>query len=169
MNVKILNKPPLSGLYDEVKVNINDKSIFVMFEDSDYNDFCGVFGGGATKYSSATIQNNIAFIVSFGQGYIFNINKRKVMHITTSEYIQNVNSTGYNNFIICNDNDEVFVYKNELIWKSGCISADGIIIDKIDGVIVKGKVNAFTDWEGFTLDLSSFSYNCSWICELNDD
>ncbi len=41
MDAKILQHTPMSGRYKELQFDVNDQTTWVIFEDEDYDEYCG--------------------------------------------------------------------------------------------------------------------------------
>lgn len=166
MNAVLLKARPLSGEFEELYFDQNDEMISVKFEDDDYLEYCGVFGGGFGSYSNVIVLDGLAFVVSFGQGYIFDINTRAVVHKTKNDQLVFFDVSQANKYFICCSQTKLFIYNlNGLVWSSDRISSDGIEIIQINDIVF-GKVFNFEKWVDFKLNLSTFDYQCEWICEV---
>ncbi len=167
MNATMLKSRPLSGEFEEIYFDFKDEFICVKFEDHEYLEYCGIFGGGFGSYSNLMLLEEIALIVSFGQGYIFNINNKKVIHKTEKNQLACISLYEPKDYFIACSQIEIFVFSPEgLAWSSKRVSSDGIEIEKIINGVVYGKVYDFTKWVGFKLDLNTFEYSCDWQCEI---
>ncbi len=167
MNAVLLKSRPLSGEFEEIYFNLSDEVISVKFEDQEYLEYCGVFGGGFGSYSNVIALDELAFIVSLGQGYIFDINKREVIHKTENDHLAYVDLCRSKNYIIGCSQVQIFVYNHErLVWSSNRVSSDGIEISSIVDGVVCGRVFDFEKWVEFKLNLSTFEYQCEWVCEV---
>lgn len=163
MYAKLLSYLPISGTIEELHFYSDEDSVCVLFEDNNYDEYCGVFGGGFGNKSDLAIKDNIAFIISNGQGYIFNIDNRLILHKTKCDHLVNVIS--FENeikFVACSFTN-IYIYNSELIWQSNRVSSDGIIFEKVEKDHLYGKIYDFTKWVDFKLNLNSFDYQCTWI------
>lgn len=167
MDAKLLDTRPTSGEFDELLFDVNDETTCVIFEDKDYLEYLGVFGGGFGDKSSVALSksNSIAFIISYGQGYVFSIDEREVIHKTSCDYLSQVLSSDLNECFIACSLTELYIYDRKLILSTERISADGIKLEKVDNGIVYGKVFDYSKWVEFVFDLNSMTYQCDWICD----
>ena len=166
MDAKILKICPLSGTFEELYFDAYGETVCIKFEDQNYSEYCGIFGGGFGSKSDLAVHEHIAFIISRGQGYIFEINDRKVIYKTENDHLEGVFDTNFNNYFLAYDFTNLYIFDSKLVWSSKRISADGIEIDKIEDGIVYGKVYNFFEWVKFTLNLETFEYICDWECNL---
>ncbi|MBU1168120.1 MAG: hypothetical protein KKD44_01010 [Proteobacteria bacterium] len=166
MNAEILTSHPLSGEFDELYFDSFGDTTCVKFEDDNYLEYCGIFGGGFGGGSNVSFHDNIAFVVAHGQGYVFDINKRAIIHKTDNDHLKGAIYTDFNNYFLAYNLTNLFVFDSTLVWDSQRVSADGIKIDIIEKGIVTGKVFNFSEWELFHLNLSTFEFKCDWECNL---
>ena len=162
MDAKILKVRPQSGEFEELRFDAYDETTYVKFEDQDYLEFCGVFGGGFGSRSALALARDVAFVISLGQGYIFDIRTRALLHKTECDHLTDVMYepvSGY--FVACNQTG-LFVYDPALVWSSGRVSADGITLDETREGVVYGKVDSLSGWVDFSLKLEGFEYICDW-------
>ena len=84
MHAELLKSIPLSGTYPEVQFDVGINSTWVKFLDANYDEWCGVFGGGNSNYSCVEFSENSeqAFVVSAGQGYLVDIEERTLRYKT---------------------------------------------------------------------------------------
>ncbi|MFA6448874.1 MAG: hypothetical protein WCX65_05365 [bacterium] len=165
MNARLLRARPQSGDYEELYFYAQSDTLCVLFETEDYEEYCGIFGVGCMDYSKVVFDKDIAFIIACGQGYIFDINKRKILHLTQNDTLQDVVITGFNGYFITCDDLSLSLYDTDLVWQSQRVSYDGIELDEVKEGVLYGKVWDLYEWHPFTLDLSSFRYKCKWICK----
>lgn len=167
MKAEILKIRPLSGQFPELHFDAYDETISVKFEDQNYSEFCGVFGGGFGSRCDLAQIGWLAFVISFGQGYIFDIEKRELVHKTDCDQLESVLDAKFNRYFVAHSQIELFVYDSGLAWSSPRVSADGILIDEVCDGAVRGKVYNFSEWVDFSLNLENFEYVCDWECDLN--
>lgn len=167
MNATLLKSRPLSGEFEELIFDIKDECICVKFEDEDYLEYCGIFGGGFGSHSGLVLLEETAFVLSFGQGYIFDINNRSLIYKTENDALICLKSYEPKKYFVASNQLSIFVFsKQGLVWSSGRVSSDGIKIEEVVNDIAYGKVYDFTKWVDFTLDLNTFEYSCDWTCEI---
>lgn len=162
-----MRTPPQSGDFEELRFDAFGDCTWVRFEDHTGLEFCGVFGGGIGNRSSLALLGDRVFVISAGQGYIFDIRSRSVVHRTKSDYLVGATSAERCGLFVAHDLIRLFVYGDDLIWASKRVSADGITIDEVRNELVRGKVFDFEDWVGFSLDLITFEYECGWQCPVS--
>ncbi len=165
---KSIRHRPVSGDYEELIFNHNEELFWVYFEDSDYDEYYGLFGGGGwTRYCNVEYTDNIAFVVSFGQGYLFDIDQRQIVLQTPIDQIGSFQLHPQKQYFIACSQIELFVFsKEQLLWSSKRISSDGIKIDFMTEHEVIGRVYDFSKWVEFRLNLLTYNYECDWQCPL---
>ena len=169
MKAEILSKKPTSGSIDEIQFDAVGNCTWIQFEDSNYEDWCGVFGQGWGGSCSVCINNEgIAFIISNGQGYIIDVNKRTLMHKTECDYLIQCKEINGKDLFIASDFIKIFLYSyDKLEFVSERISIDGIEFLETNLEQVSGKVSDLENWYTFTFDLKNYRYNCQWKCPID--
>jgi hypothetical protein len=167
MNAEILKIRPQSGEFEEIYFDAFEDVLYVKFEDKNYYEYCGIFGGGFGDKSCLARCNDVTFIISHGQGYIFNINDRKIIHKSENDHLVSVVETEYKSYFVANDLTNIYVYDSKLIWSSKRLSIDGIKIDGTKGRMVYGKIYNMSEWINFSLNLATFEYLCDWQCDID--
>lgn len=166
MFVKLMKPSPVSDDIDEIFFNANEKVARFHFEDFEYDEYCGIFGGGFGVYSCAAHINELAFLISHGQGYLFDINKRNLIVETEDDQLSDlIVATSAGGFVTCNQ-FELYFYGSDRVWRSNRVSSDGIKLDSVSDSLVSGRVYNFERWVPFKLDLVTFDYFCEWKCPV---
>jgi hypothetical protein len=167
MDARILKIRPDSGAYREVRVNAAEgNTIFVKFEDANYDEYIGVLGGGIGTCSAVAIVDQLAFIISLGQGYIFDIAKRKIVHQTTCDYLNGVVPVENQGVFVACDLTDLYVFDISLLWTSDRVSLDGVEFEDVRGSTVHGYVYSESDCVPFSLNVENYVYQCDWVCDL---
>lgn len=166
VNAEMLKSRPQSGQFPELHFDAYDETISVKFEDQNYSEFCGVFGGGFGSRCDLAQISGRAFIISFGQGYIFDIERRELVHKTECDQLEGVLDAKFGGYFVAHSQIRLFVYASGLVWSSPRVSADGILMDKVCDGVVHGRVYNFSKWVDFSLSLENFEYICDWECNL---
>ncbi len=168
MDARIMKAHVVSGKFDDYIFDDKIEHVKILFEDKEYQEYCGIFGGGDGNKSKVIFNNNIAFVISYGQGYIFSIDSRTIIHKTINDRLENVIFLNQNNFFLAHSQTNLLLYDSEkLLWKSKRISADGIRVMRVDKNLVYGEVFDFHDWVNFSFDISKLKYKCEWYCEVD--
>jgi len=167
MKAELVKERPISGEYEELVFDASGDSTCVKFEDSEYIEYLGIFGIGIGNNTIVAQNNDRAFIISKGQGYVFDINERKVIHKSEEDNLLEVVSPNYNQYFVAYDSFSLFVFKDNLVFENKRITSDGIKIISMENAIIKGQVCDFIDWVDFSLDLSTMDYNCEWECDID--
>lgn len=163
MEFEILNALPVSGEYEEYECGSGINFIAIKVIDDNYSEYCVKFSVGAGKVTKAELIGAILFVIAKGRGYLFDLNKRRLISDSGIGNLTNVfvfDSLGY---FVTNNNTDLYVFSvSELLWASGRISSDGIAINSVDNSVIKGQVFDFVRWVDFLLDLENFTYECEW-------
>ncbi|KLN61001.1 hypothetical protein WH96_11295 [Kiloniella spongiae] len=163
MDATILKNKPMSGEYREHFFNSpKGETTTVLFEDNNYEEYCGIFSGGDIQESKVVVNEGIAFVLAKGKGYIFDVNKRAIIYHTEHSYLTDVLSGNTPNVFVASTFTELIVYQNEESWISKRISSDGINLREVANNILYGQVFNFFDWVPFTLNLETYEYDCEW-------
>lgn len=153
----LLNNIPKSESFEELRFNAEGDCTWVKFQDSEYIDWIGVFGKGWNDGGEDVIPINygIAFILSNGQGYIVDVNNRKLLGKTECD---SAGST-----VIATTDIEIHIYdSNHLLFSTKRIASDGIKLKSCRNATVTGEVWGFDKWYPFTLDIKNQQYRCIW-------
>ena len=166
MKLEILTNIPESGSIEEVRFDATGDCTWVKFQDSDCLDWVGVFGLGFGG-GKAVLGNShgIAFILSNGQGYIINVNSRKLLSKTECDYLNKVISSDAGDIFVASTDTDIRVYRKDcIIFSTERIASDGINLKSCNDNIVVGEVWGFDKWYPFTLNIKNQKFECSWLC-----
>ena len=168
VEAKLLSEIPLSGSIDELRFNATGNCTWVEFTDDSYNSWCGIFGHGVeTGHSSVAV--NVAsqsFVISQGQGYLIDINARRLLHLTENDWLISVVSIPESDIFIACTSTEIYAYASTgLLWESERISFDGIELNFSDNQEIKGKVWNLEGWFDFSLKLKGWVYQSEFKCD----
>jgi hypothetical protein len=167
MELEILTCLPISGKYEEYEYGSGGELVPIKILDNDYLEYCVKFSAGIGPLSKAERIGEIAFVVAKGKGYLFDLSKRCLIediHIGNFSNVIAYPGKGY--FVACT-NTNLYVFDTSgLVWLSERVSSDGIEISNIVDRVVCGRVFNFEKWVEFKLDLSTFEYQCEWVCEV---
>jgi len=168
VEAKLLSQIPLSGSIDELRFNATGNCTWVEFTDNSYNSWCGIFGHGVETGHSSVAINSVdqSFVISQGQGYLIDINSRKLLHLTKNDWLISVISVpNCDVFVACTDT-KIYAYSSKgLLWVSERVSFDGIKLNSSDDHKVKGKVWNLEKWVGFSLKLDGWVYQSEFKCD----
>lgn len=157
MKAELLKTRYDSGEYEEIYINVSIENVSVKFLDKFYSEYCAVFGGGSGSYCDISTGNNNVFVISYGQGYIFDVNSRNVICKSQTDFLNMVIFEEKNQFFITHDNTHLYVYNDaHLLWESKRISLDGINILRFNHELITGTVFVYGDNVTFELDLHNF-------------
>ena len=166
MEATLADNIPVSGEYEEVCFECGNDNAWVKFQDSEYEEWYGVFGRGLSAHSKVILvgENSLCFVNAGGQGYWVDINSKKLISKTKDDYLENTIAVPRHELVICSDFTNILFYTPEgLVWDSGRVSMDGISFEEITENYVKGKINDLTD-EGspYVLQINERKYTCDW-------
>jgi len=165
MKPVLLNNIPESGSIEEVRFDANGDCTWVKFQDSDYLDWVGVFGmGWGGGEDAIQISDNLAFVLSSGQGYFIDVNARKVLGKTDCDYLKSI-IQAHPDTVVATTDTEIHVYNVAgLVFLTKRLASDGIKLKSFSSGLVRGEVWGFDKWYPFTLDINNQQYKCSWSC-----
>lgn len=172
MEAEILNRPPLSGDFEEHNFSESGNTLWVKFFDSEYLEWVGVFSRAGLSSFSAVLRvpNEEQFlIVAGGQGYFVDPNKRSIVAKTDWDDIDNVIYNEETGYFVATDGLRLALFNGpKLYWSGERISADGISFISQDGSIVKGILNDLSD-DGceFTFDAYTCDFSAAWVLAEN--
>ncbi len=165
----ILASPPISGSIDEVHFESIGNCIWVRFSTNNAGEWCGVFGHGPGPTADTAVinRNGECFVIAHGQGYLIDINTRRLLHKTENRVLSTVVSIPEKNVFLAFDWTNLFAYSaTGLVWKSKRISVDGIKITKINLSKVFGQVYDLQGWVDFELDTDTWNYRSEFECKF---
>ena len=77
---------------------------WIQFTDSNYEEWCGIFGQGTVATANSALVNTkgICFVIAHGQGYLININSRQLLHKIENDWLISVVSIPEKDvFVVC--------------------------------------------------------------------
>lgn len=157
LSMYILDEPPISGTIDEVFFNAIGECTWVLFKDG-FDQWAGVFGRGLWGADSVIPFGNDdeAFVISRGQGYVVNLTDRSLTYMTNENELEDAIISHNKQFVIACDAFCLFMYNTGgLEWRSERISYGGIRLTHTSEKYLYGEVDGIEDWEKFSLDLES--------------
>lgn len=172
MEAEILNRPPISGKYEEHNFSVSGNTLWVKFFDSEYLEWVGVFSqsGWSSFNTVVRVPNEELFlVVAGGQGYFVDPNKRSIVSQTEWEGISNIIFNEATGVFVATDGLCLGLFKGaSSIWHSERISADGISFTGQEGYLVNGVLNDLTT-EGceFTFNINTHEIEAKWVFSEN--
>ena len=172
MEAELLERPPISGEFEEHNFSSSGNTLWVKFFDSEYLEWVGVFSqsGWSSFNTVLRVPNEKLFlVVAGGQGYFVDPDKRSIVSKTEWEGISNIIYNEVTNSFVATDGLCLGVLKGEsLLWHSERISADGISFTSQNGEIVNGVLNDLTT-EGceFTFNINTREIKAEWVFSEN--
>lgn len=152
-----LGARPPSGEVDEIFVDAQrDPVTSVLFESNDGEEYCAIFGGGNYGcYQAAEVLRGTAFIVSFGQGYIFDIGNRKLLQKTDLDTLSNLCVDPERGIFAVSDCDTIYLHKNGQIWQSELCGSDELNFKEVKDGILRGTYWRYGEHRVFELDIDT--------------
>ena len=168
MKLEILTNIPESGSIDEVRFDAFGDCTWVKFVDADCIEWVGVFGQGwGGGVDACQNSSGAAFVLSGGQGYVVDINSRKLISKTECDYLKKVISCDEENIFVAATDTDLRVYSDaELIFSTERIASDGVNLSTFNNGVLAGEVWGFDKWYPFTFDTTKRTYKCDWVCPL---
>ena len=172
MEAEILDRPPLSGDFEEHNFSKSGNTLWVKFFDEEYIEWVGVFSqSGWSSYNTVLrVPNEKLFlVVAGGQGYFVDPNKREIVSTTEWDGIDNIIYNKATGFLVATDGLCLALFDGpHLEWSGKRVSADGISFTDQSGPVIKGVLNDLTD-EGceFTFNASTREFNAAWLFAEN--
>lgn len=147
--IKELDKPPVSGQYEEVFFDLQDtwrgkEWHYVLFTDDNGSEWCGHFREKEiSNFLTAELPSKgIACVVSGGHGYLVDINRReKIRDLSTESIISLIADNHTSSFFITTywDLTRIDTNFNEIEINLP-IQADGIYLKEIEGRKLKIQI-----------------------------
>jgi hypothetical protein len=156
---EIIRERPASAI-PEVAFDAYGNCLWVLFEDDEYRQWCGIFGAGDLQYEGKLQKlSSIDFMVLVaGRLYRVDANCRKLIFASDERMLTDAVYDSKRDLIIACDWTNLLCYDSHgLKWQSNRVSLDGISLDRIDEDCVYGTVNDLSD-DGAPIQL--------WLDEL---
>lgn len=128
MEAKILDRPPLSGDYEEHSfIESGNSTLWVKFIDSEYLEWVGVFSQGDWKSNNIVLpveDKELFLVVAGGQGYFVDPDSRKIIEKTDWDLIENISYNDETNSFLATDGLCLAVLEGtKMVWSgSRCLS-----------------------------------------------
>ncbi|MFH1301032.1 MAG: hypothetical protein ABIK07_08220 [Planctomycetota bacterium] len=166
MEATFSDQIPLSGDFEEVCFDCHCNDTWVRFLDSENQAWYGIFGRGLSRTSQVLLMRGgpLCFVLSGGQGYWIDINRRNLISKTEDDYLENVTDVPGRELVVCsNFTNILFSTPDGLIWDSGRVSMDGISFEEITNNQIKGRINDLSE-EGapYVLQIDQPDFSCKW-------
>ena len=144
---EIIRERPASAI-PEVAFDAYGNCLWVLFEDDDYRQWCGIFGAGNHNYEGKLqkLRNDDFLVLVAGRLYRFTANDRKLCVASEERLLTDAVYDHKRDLVIACDWTKLFCYDSQgLKWQSKRVSFDGITLDRIDDDCVYGMVNDLSD------------------------
>lgn len=172
MEAEILDRPPLSGDFEEHNFSKSGNTLWVKFLDEEYLEWVGVFSQSGWSSFNTVLRvpgKKLFLVVAGGQGYFVDPNFRDIVSITEWDDIDNIIYNEETGLLVATDGLCLALFKGpKLLWSGERVSADGISFTGQSGPIVRGILNDLTD-EGceFTFNASTCEFKAARILADN--
>ncbi|MDX3775655.1 hypothetical protein QE250_16170 [Chromatiaceae bacterium AAb-1] len=170
MEASILDKPPLSGDFEEHSfIESGNNTLWIKFIDSEYLEWVGVFSQGDWKSNNILLpleSEGLFLVIAGGQGYFIEPNSRKLVAKTEWDMIEAITYNEETKSFLATDGLRLAILEGtKMVWSGKRVSADGISIEKQIGAVVYGKVNDLTD-DGceYSFNIKTKEFSCEWEC-----
>ena len=155
----IIRERPVSAI-PEVAFDAYGNCLWVLFEDDEYCQWCGIFGAGDLHYEGKlqNLKNDEFMLLVAGRLYRVAVNDRSLRFASEERMLTDAVYDGQRDLIIACDWTNLLCYNvNGLKWRSKRVSFDGITFERVDEDCVYGTVNDLSDdGASFTLWLDAF-------------
>jgi hypothetical protein len=156
---EIIRERPASAI-SEVAFDAYGNCLWVLFEDDEFRQWCGIFGAGGLHYEGKLqrLRNDDFLVLVAGRLYRVTANDRKLRFASDERMLTDAVYDHKRDLVIACDWTNLLCYdSNGLKWRSKRVSLDGISLDRIDDDCIHGTVNDLSD-EGASFTL--------WLDEL---
>ncbi|MEZ6109871.1 MAG: hypothetical protein R3C99_02445 [Pirellulaceae bacterium] len=155
---EIIRERPASAI-PEVAFDAYGNCLWVLFEDDDYRQWCGIFGAGDLHYEGKlqNVKNDEFMVLVAGRLYRVAANDRSLRFASEERMLTDAVYDRKRDWVIACDWTNLLSYdSNGLKWRSKRVSFNGIALDRIDDDCVYGMVNDLSDdGASFTLWLDA--------------
>ncbi len=167
MKAKILNIRPDLDWYPETWFDNFGVGNYILFEDSNYEDWLGVFSGGEiTDFTKIILfeEKSFLLIIFQGQGYLININSRQLFFKTKCDCLVDAIKVPEQDLVIACDFTNLYAFTNDRdIWTSSRLSSDGIQLVESTNEFLIARAWIMGKWCDFKLIYDG------WLIEGNED
>lgn len=150
---------PLSGDYPEKWFGESTgDGVAVLFEDSQYDDWLGIFQKGEYGCSFAGLlgEKPFAFVIANGQGYVVDIDAKEIVCMTDDDYLQAAITVPNKELAVAAGFTNLHIYGLDgLVWEERSFAMDGIRLQRVEGSKVFGEFWSI-DWKPFVLDVETW-------------
>ena len=150
---------PLSGDYPEKWFGESTgDGVAVLFEDSQYDDWLGIFQKGeyGCLFAALLGETPYAFVIAHGQGYVVDVDNKEIVCRTDDDYLQSAIIVPDKAVAVAAGFTHLDAYSSKgLLWESDRVSRDGIRLQKAEDSKVIGEIWS-GHWEAFVLDVDTW-------------
>jgi hypothetical protein len=144
---EIIRERPASPI-PEVTFDAYGNCLWVLFEDNEYCQWCGIFGSGDLSYEGKLqkLRGDDFMVLVAGRLYRVSANDRKLRFASQERMLTGAVYDAERDLVIACDWLTLLCYDSRgLKWRSKRVSYDGITLDRVDEECVYGTVNDLTE------------------------
>jgi hypothetical protein len=166
----ILRVRPESGFYEEHKFGVTGSylsgTLWILFTPKDIDDWVAIFGrSGVVEFDIVLEASDasFAYVTAGGDPYIIDHHSKQLLYKPT-QYVTGAASIPNHPGIIAHNFTDLFVFgRHGLLWESGRVSRDGIVISSLSDQLITGWVETYSEGqEEFTLSVGDWQYKSSF-------
>ena len=153
----ILRERPRAA-FPEVTFDAYGNCLWVLFEDDEYRQWCGIFGAGDLQYEGKVevLRSDDFMVLVAGRLYRVNSNRRELVFASDERKFTDAIYHHNRDLVIACDWTNLYCFNSQgLQWQSKRISWDGISLDRLDGDCLYGSAADLHDPVQFTLYLDA--------------
>ncbi len=168
MHAEILKKPPISGVFEEHNFSETNDCLWVKFVDQDAAEWIGIFDnnfGTSLKTVIPISESNSVLVISNGQGYLVDLNKRVITEKTDWQDVESIIYNDETGLYLASDGLSLLLLDGaECIWTGERVSLDGITFTNQQGHVVEGVLNDMSeDGCRFSFDIITRKLESKWV------
>lgn len=167
MHAEILKKAPVSGDFEEHNFSETNDCLWVKFVDQDGAEWIGIFDnnlGTSLKTVIPIPESNSVLVISNGQGYLVDLNKRVITENTDWKDVESIIYNDETGLYLASDGLSLMLLDGaECIWTGERVSLDGIKFTNQQGHVVEGVLNDMSeDGCRFSFDIITRKLESKW-------
>lgn len=129
----------------EVTFDAFGNCLWILFEDDDFREWCGIFGAGELHYEGKLqrLNNGDYSVLVAGRLYRVNVNSRTLVFASEERMLTDAIYVPQRDLMIACDFTNLFgYYADGTKWRSDRVALDGISLDRVDNDSVHGFFEA---------------------------
>lgn len=141
---QIIRERPMATI-PEVTFDAYGNCLWILFEDDDFREWCGIFGAGELHYEGKLerLNNDHFSVLVAGRLYRVNVNSRTIVFASKERMLTDAVYVPQRDLMIACDFTNLFgYYADGAKWRSDRIAFGGISLDRVDENAVHGSFDA---------------------------